>query len=143
MNIKERLPGLLVVGFLAAGAAVMGYKFLGSSDADVTVNVKVPELSTAAKTGAVAFEKNCQSCHGVDAAGTKIGPPLIHDIYNPGHHGDGAFVAAARRGVKQHHWPYGNMPAQPQVTNADIAAIIRYVREVQRANGIFYKQHRM
>jgi len=28
------------------------------------------------------------------------------------------------------------MPAQPAVTNSDLANIIRYVRELQKANGI-------
>ncbi len=39
-------------------------------------------------------------------------------------------------GVRAHHWRFGPMPAQPQLTRQEIAAIIRYVRELQEANGI-------
>jgi hypothetical protein len=35
------------------------------------------------------------------------------------------------------------MPAQPQVSDSQMTAIIRYVRELQRANGIIYRRHRM
>jgi hypothetical protein len=35
------------------------------------------------------------------------------------------------------------MPPQPNVTDKQIAAIIRYVRELQTANGIVLRQHRM
>lgn len=69
-------------------------------------------------------------------AGTEQGPPLVHRIYEPGHHADAAFHMAVRAGVRQHHWRFGNMPPQPQVSEAELRTIIRYVREVQRANGI-------
>jgi mono/diheme cytochrome c family protein len=48
-----------------------------------------------------------------------------------------------RHGVRQHHWPFGDMPAQPQVTDEQLAQIIRYVRELQAANGIVYREHRI
>ena len=70
-------------------------------------------------------------------------PPFVHDIYNPGHHADPAFFAAAKFGVRQHHWPYGNMPPQLQVSDDQVAAIVRYVREVQLVNGIKYQPHHM
>lgn len=101
------------------------------------VDVEVPELSRQAAAGAAAFAGNCASCHGDEAAGSERGPPLVHAYYEPGHHGDAAFYAAVKRGVRQHHWRFGDMPAQPQVSDAEIAAIIRYVRELQQANGIF------
>ena len=48
-----------------------------------------------------------------------------------------AFVLAARNGVRAHHWPFGNMPPVEQpLTDGELAAIIAYVRELQRANGI-------
>ena len=80
-------------------------------------------------------------CHGPNAAGTKLGPPLIHDIYEPGHHSDQAFYLAAATGVRAHHWPYGDMPAQPQVSEAEVGLIIRYIRELQEANGIVARSY--
>lgn len=85
----------------------------------------------------VLFERNCAECHGENAAGSENGPPLVHKIYEPGHHGDAAFYLAARNGVRAHHWNFGNMPPRPDVTEPQIAAIVAYVRELQQANGIF------
>ncbi len=103
----------------------------------------VPPLSGEALAGQGVFEENCAACHGIHGVGTKKGPPLIHDIYNPGHHSDIAFHRAVRNGVQQHHWPYGNMPAQTQVSETDVAKILSYVRRIQAANGIRYRPHRM
>jgi hypothetical protein len=35
------------------------------------------------------------------------------------------------------------MPPQPQVTHGQLESIVRYVRELQAANGIAYRPHRM
>ena len=105
--------------------------------------IVVPTLSAEARAGEAAFNENCVACHGRNGAGTEQGPPLIHDIYNPGHHADMAFHLAVQRGVPQHHWPFGNMPAQPQVSREDVDKIITYVREVQAANGIQFEKHQM
>lgn len=107
------------------------------------VSVNVPTLSDMALAGKKGFDANCASCHGVNAAGGDQGPPLIHDIYNPGHHADAAFFLAVKRGVPRHHWNFDNMPPQPRVTREEVAAIVRYVRELQEANGIVWKPHRM
>ena len=93
--------------------------------------------STEARAGQQAFVENCASCHGTNAEGKAgLAPPLIHKIYEPGHHSDMAFVMAARSGVRAHHWTFGNMAPVPEVTDAELARIIRFVREVQVANGI-------
>jgi len=126
---------------VVAGAVAWQLGWLGGRSA--MVSVRVPELSAVAAIGRKAFDESCASCHGARGSGTDQGPPLIHDIYNPGHHADSAFYAAAKRGVGQHHWRFGNMSAQPQVSDSQMAAIIRYVRELQRANGITYRPHRM
>jgi mono/diheme cytochrome c family protein len=93
-------------------------------------------FSDAAKMGERAFNAVCAACHGKGAAGTDVGPPLVHRIYEPSHHGDYAFEMAVANGVRAHHWKFGNMPPQPGLTKADVGAIIAYVRELQRANGI-------
>lgn len=134
---------------LLSAAAIVGalaYFTLRQSDVDdgkATVTVMVPTLSARARAGKVAFDANCAKCHGANGGGTVQGPPLVHDIYNPGHHGDVAFRRAVRDGVRQHHWPYGDMPPQPRVTDTQLADIVRYVRELQRTNGIVYRRHQM
>lgn len=103
----------------------------------------LPTLSDTAKAGRTAYNRTCVKCHGRNGLGTGKGPPLIHDVYNPGHHGDAAFYRAVKRGSRQHHWRFGNMPPQPNVIDKQVAAIIRYIRELQTANGIVSRKHRM
>ena len=132
------------VAALALGSA--GLAAIGFHDATTaaTVEVIVPiDLSPVARQGKVIFDAVCAECHGTNAAGTDQGPPLVHDIYNPGHHADEAFQRAVRNGVPQHHWRFGDMPPQPQVGDEQLAQIVRYVRELQQANGIRFKPHRM
>ena len=100
--------------------------------------VSLPEnLSQNAQIGKLAFGVKCASCHGTNAAGQDgVAPPLVHIIYEPGHHGDEAFQRAVEMGVRAHHWPFGDMPIIEGITRGDIKMITAYVRELQRANGI-------
>ncbi|WP_299832118.1 cytochrome c [uncultured Roseobacter sp.] len=102
------------------------------------VQVDLPEtLSTNAQVGKLAYEAKCAVCHGTNATGQDgVAPPLVHKIYEPSHHGDGAFLLAAKNGVRAHHWRFGNMPPVQGVTDGDVKMIVAYVRELQRANGI-------
>ena len=92
--------------------------------------------SVDVEEGERLFKANCASCHGLAAAGTQSGPPLVHLYYAPGHHNDDAFRRAVRNGVPQHHWFFGDMPPVPGVSDEEIERVIAYVREIQRANGI-------
>ncbi|MCF6433463.1 MULTISPECIES: c-type cytochrome [unclassified Leisingera] len=102
------------------------------------VEVKLPEtLSENAQIGKHIFEAKCASCHGENAAGQEgVAPPLVHKIYEPSHHSDTTFLLAAKNGVRAHHWRFGNMPPVPGVTDGEVNLVTRYVRELQRANGI-------
>ena len=99
--------------------------------------VVVPEFTAKAKTGARLFAENCASCHGANATGTEQGPPLVHKIYEPGHHPDTHFQRAVKNGVMSHHWHFGHMLPVPGLSQKDVARIIAFVRELQRANGIY------
>jgi mono/diheme cytochrome c family protein len=143
MKISERLPYLVVVTVLVLGAGVLAWRFISPLTETSTVNVRIPALSAMAVKGVKAFDANCAQCHGTNGAGGDRGPPLVHDIYNPGHHADAAFFLAMKRGVREHHWAFGDMPPTPQVAEDDIYAIVRYIRELQEENGIFYKLHMM
>lgn len=137
---KGPLIGIAVIA--AAGAIVIGATSRDRPGADrvtgaAMVEVRVPDLSATAQLGRKSFEENCVACHGTNASGREgLGPPLVHRIYEPGHHGDGAFVLAVRQGVVSHHWGFGKMAPVEGLSDARIAAIIAYVRELQRANGI-------
>ena len=60
----------------------------------------------------------------------------MHRIYEPSHHSDSAFLLAIRKGVRAHHWKYGNMPAIDGISDNEVVQITAYVRALQRANGI-------
>lgn len=139
MRVNKRVVASAVI--VAAGAAWFLFKAqpAGSGRAGPPiVSVTVPALSGGAAEGEIAFNDNCAVCHGKDAAGQEgVAPPLVHKIYEPNHHGDMAFVVAARRGVRAHHWPFGDMPPVPDVTDEELVRIVTYVRTLQRANGIF------
>ncbi len=139
LSFSEIALAAVVIG----GIALVAAQGLSRDAGGPTVSVRVPPLSATAAAGKVAFDVNFAVCHGANAAGTDKGPPFVHDIYNPGHHPDEAFFAAARYGVQAHHWQFGNMPPVPQVNDEQLQEIVRYVRELQLANGIVSHPHRM
>lgn len=140
---------LLAVVVLGA-ASVLSWKFMGN-DGQLSqsakqgaatgrplVAVTVPDkLTMQARLGEEAFNGTCAACHGSNAAGTEVGPPLVHKVYEPSHHSDYAFYIAATQGVRAHHWKFGDMPPQPDVSEKELVNIVAYVRELQRANGIY------
>lgn len=142
MRPFEQIGKLLVVAVIVGGLGLLALRFFDRGS-DAAAKVAAPPLSPAALAGRAAFDANCAQCHGQNGAGTTQGPPLVHDIYNPGHHSDEAFRYAVRQGVRRHHWPFGDMPAQPHVTDQQLVEIVRYVRELQAAAGIVYRPHRM
>ncbi len=138
----------LISGALGLGLAAAAWAFLAPGEAgpataqqpvgSALAAVSLPEtLSSEAQLGKRAFDAVCADCHGANGAGFDgAGPPLVHEIYEPSHHADMAFFVAVERGVRAHHWSFGNMPPQQGLTRADVAGIVTYVRELQRANGI-------
>jgi mono/diheme cytochrome c family protein len=86
--------------------------------------------------GEESFNQNCAGCHGSRALGSELGPPLVHIIYEPNHHSDESFRRAVALGVVPHHWSFGPMPAQPELSSGQIEEIIRYVRWLQARAGI-------
>lgn len=133
MNTRNILI-LAAVAALAMAAYYMTSSRTGTQSAGI--DITMPSLSQAAAEGEENFGKYCAACHGEKANGSENGPPLIHKIYEPSHHGDASFELAAKNGVRAHHWKFGNMPPVEGISDDEIAAIIVFVREVQRANGI-------
>ena len=142
--MNKGLVGVVVLAVLAAGYWVYSGSGneapvqVSSGGSTALVEVTVPEtLSTNAQIGKSAFEAKCAKCHGINAVGQDgVAPPLVHKIYEPSHHADEAFQRAAEFGVQSHHWRFGDMPPVEGMTRGDVAMIIAYVRELQRANGI-------
>lgn len=127
----------ILVGLIAL-FVVLGYLGVGEwrHGPGPPAAVMVPALSQEARAGGELFDRLCAACHGANASGSVTGPPLVHQIYGPRHHADVAFTLAAQRGVPAHHWRFGDMPPLPSARGDELALIVRYVRELQRANGI-------
>lgn len=90
----------------------------------------------AVARGEELFTNNCAVCHGEQGSGTATGPPLVHEIYEPGHHPDASFHRATQEGVAQHHWDFGPMAPVPGLSESEVDDIVVYVRELQREAGI-------
>ncbi|MEX2570839.1 MAG: cytochrome c [Gemmatimonadota bacterium] len=128
--------------FASASPGLLGLALLGCQSgpnpaddgfAEAVMEVSIPPELDA---GSRLFAENCASCHGSRALGTTDGPPLVHIVYEPSHHGDLAFLLAVERGVRAHHWSFGDMPPIRGLSREEIAEIIAYVRFLQRHVGI-------
>lgn len=125
-----RVRTVLAAVGAAAGLAACGG---GGGDGAGTGN---PLADGDPGRGRELFAANCAACHGADATGTPSGPPLVHEVYEPSHHGDASFLRAVQEGVQPHHWEFGPMPAVPGLDTDDVADIIAHVRGLQREAGI-------
>jgi mono/diheme cytochrome c family protein len=125
------VPALLLVWVVWISIMVAGCSERPAAPPKVSEN-----LPAVLQEGEAKFNVHCAGCHGVQGQGTDQGPPLVHKIYEPSHHGDGAFHRAAASGVRAHHWQFGNMPKIPGVTKEDVGHIVQYVRWLQRQAGI-------
>ena len=87
--------------------------------------------------GQLLYEKYCSSCHGLQLNGSDKGPPLIHPFYKPSHHNDKSFYRAALKGVKQHHWNFGDMPPVAGMTPGKMDRVVPYLRYYQRQKALY------
>jgi cytochrome c2 len=101
----------------------------------VNNNKQSLQKKVSAESGSSLFLKNCSMCHGKYAQGSKMGPPLVHKVYEPSHHDDASFYRAVDQGVEAHHWSFGNMPAI-KISRDKVTIIIQYIRDLQLAAGI-------
>lgn len=101
------------------------------------IAVKQPKVPFQYGLGMRKFRKMCSQCHGEWGEGSDQGPPLMHDFYKPSHHGDPAFYNAVLKGVKAHHWRFGDMPPVAGATTNDVKKILPFIRWLQQENGIY------
>ncbi len=143
MQAKTRNSLLIGIIGMTIATLYFGQIYLGTTDADGAQSVSnpvpegfvIPEFDRVQLAGQIAFEANCQVCHGQFGLGTNKGPPFMNEIYAPPIHADGAFVFAVSQGSQQHHWNFGNMPAVEGVSDDEVTAITAFVRALQSANG--------
>lgn len=121
--MRTRLAALVALTLAACGG--------GGDTAHSPESVPAEVLAS----GQELYQQNCAECHGVDLRGTDKGPSHLSILYEPSHHADGAFLSAVVRGVRAHHWNFGDMPPIPDLDTDAIAAITAYVRSVQQREG--------
>ena len=121
---------ILVVVMLVVTAS---FPSMVIADTSVSKQFNVPFKYAQGKK---KFTARCSACHGEWGMGTKQGPPLMHRFYKPSHHADGAFYRAALKGVRAHHWKFGDMPRVPGIDTKELDLIIPFIRWLQRENGI-------
>jgi cytochrome c2 len=95
-----------------------------------------PMLMPNAAQGERLYVKNCAACHGADLKGSDKGPPFLHPVYEPSHHGDASFQMAVKYGVRAHHWKFGDMKAVEGLSPDHVAHITEFIRKSQRQVGI-------
>jgi len=134
------LPKIIIIGLcwvFVSGCSENGSNAQNShaSSSTILVSADAP-LPKELTDGETKFNTFCSRCHGPQGKGTDNGPPLVHKIYEPNHHADMAFQRAAAKGVRAHHWEFGNMPKIEGVTSEEVTQIIGYIRWLQRQAGI-------
>jgi len=87
---KTIIVAVCAVAAIGAGAVWL----MGGSASPEASTITLPRLTTAQAAGKTLFDANCAACHGRNATGTEQGPPLVHIIYEPNHHGDASFYRA-------------------------------------------------
>jgi mono/diheme cytochrome c family protein len=102
-------------------------------DGDVLATLPTPAEHAR---GSALYAQHCSVCHGAYGLGAETGPPLVHPVYRPRHHGDEAFQLAVAQGVRAHHWRFGDMPPVPGLDRHDVEQVTGYVRWLQRAVGV-------
>lgn len=135
-SLKVTLKGshtILLLLVIIIAVSMFGCK----PQAGNTPRAKAKKSQQELVSGKRLFDKNCAKCHGTEGIGTDQGPPLVHKIYEPNHHADISFHLAVKRGVRSHHWGFGNMPKMKGVDEDDVAEIIPYVRHLQRQAGVY------
>ncbi|MEE9156914.1 MAG: cytochrome c, partial [Gammaproteobacteria bacterium] len=126
MNVRKSLLPWLAMAFITS-PILAGCERPEPEQVRANLHLPSPDFVVDAKRGGGLFQASCARCHGEGARGTREGPPLVHEIYRPGHHTDLSFHLAVRNGVRQHHWNFGNMAPLEELAPEDTGHIIAYV----------------
>ena len=87
--------------------------------------------TSAIDLGEGIYGANCAQCHGNDLTGTDRGPSLLQPLYGPDQLPDAQVANAIRNGVEEELWEFGPMPANGAITDAQVDAILAFIRAEQ------------
>ncbi len=133
----RNLAALVVLAVLTVTAGLVAPAADAAAAKATYTGAKEPKMSPRLALGKLNYDAYCAECHGKTAAGSDKGPTFISRVYHPGHHGDGSFFVAPKKGARAHHFRFGDMKPVSGVTDAQLQSILEYVRAVQQANGLF------
>jgi mono/diheme cytochrome c family protein len=125
---------LLARSLVALPAAALLALAAGACGGDEDGSVAAGAGDTPAD-GAAVYARACASCHGDDLRGTDKGPSHLSQVYEPGHHPDAAFRAAIVNGSPEHHWSFGDMAPVTGLSEAEVDAVIAFIRAQQEEQG--------
>lgn len=100
----------------AAGAALLVSQWLGLAGA-------------AATPGAEVFGRTCAVCHFADSTERKVGPGL-HGLFRRERLPVSGDAVSDARIVRQIRQGSGAMPPHPNLSEADVAALLGYLRRL-------------
>ena len=143
---STQAPGGAPANTTASGGAVAGSTGAGGAGgANAVTNANVSPSSITAKEIALgdsifhgqAAGGLCFTCHGADAKGTQLAPPLIKQKWVTGDGSYGFLVARITAGVPNPTPPYPG-PMLPkggaQLTDAQVKAVAAYVYSLNHPN---------
>ena len=87
---SRRVAGVLAAVVVASACSTAGGDVDAPTDAEPTADLVA--------AGEPLYQASCAQCHGTDLRGTSLGPSHLSIVYEPNHHGDAAFVLAAKPG---------------------------------------------
>jgi len=102
----------------------------------VIESVKVEKIAMDMPGYQLYMDNGCSNCHGDKLQGGTNGPPLVYPMYKRTSHSKGRFFVSIRNGVKQDHWYFGDMPANPQLTDSEIDDLISFISKSIKLNDL-------
>ena len=130
-RLWKLFPGLIAAIFIS------GCDDWGGEQARQRLHLPPYGFEGDARSGRTLYVAHCSECHGDNGRGTAQGPPLVDRVYRPSHHPDEAFHLAVAKGVKRHHWNFGDMPPVSGLTPEEVAHIAAFVRLEQSREGVY------
>ena len=128
---RRTLSWAIPVGVVVLAAVVaVVLTATGGSDAP-----PAPGSAEELGLGEEVYDQSCATCHGPEAAGGLAGPPLTHEIYED--LTDADIRSVIEQGKPPTNWPHfeAGMAPVPNLSDSEVAAVIAYVRDVQREAG--------
>ena len=130
MVMRDILFAVVMLSMPAAVALIAG-KTLFSVEAHMA---GARAVAASPEAGRAIYQRRCAACHGAGAGGTARGPGLLERALGTAM-GRAAMRTAIRTGIAEPRAGYPAMPRFDGLTESEIGAVIRYLRESRHARS--------